>query len=77
MAAAGGASGAFVADLDANGDGSLYGNQADERRVPGVEREAVHDRGLPRRARAEGAISQTRAYAKGKIGGPDKSMLER
>ena len=34
MRAAGGASGAFVLDLDADGDGALYGNDADERRVP-------------------------------------------
>ena len=30
----GGASGAWVFDVDANGDGQLYGNDADERRIP-------------------------------------------
>ena len=30
----GGASGAYVFDVDANGDGTLYGNDANERRVP-------------------------------------------
>src|SRR5262245_59086856 len=34
MSDVGGASGAYVFDLDARGDGTLYGNDASERRIP-------------------------------------------
>ena len=34
LAGAGGSSGAWVFDVDANGDGQLFGNDADKRRIP-------------------------------------------
>ena len=47
----GGASGAYVFDIDASGDGTLYATTARRAPHPGLEPEAVHDRRLPRRAR--------------------------
>jgi D-alanyl-D-alanine carboxypeptidase/D-alanyl-D-alanine-endopeptidase (penicillin-binding protein 4) len=75
MADAGGASGAFVADLDANGDGTLYGNQADERRVPASNEKLFTTAAFLDALGPKGHL-HTRAYPQGKIDGPDDSVLD-
>ena len=62
MAAAGGSSGAWVFDVDAERRRAAVRQRRRRAPDPGLEREAVHDRRVPRRARPEGEL-QTRAYA--------------
>jgi serine-type D-Ala-D-Ala carboxypeptidase/endopeptidase (penicillin-binding protein 4) len=75
MSDVGGASGAFVMDLDAHGDGTLYGNQADERRVPASNEKLFTTAAFLDALGPKGHL-HTRAYAQGKIGGPDDSVLD-
>ena len=75
MRVAGGASGAFAIDLDANGDGSLYGNDADRRRVP-ASNEKLFTTAAFLDALGPDAHLQTRAYPKGRRIGPDRSTLK-
>ena len=60
MRSAGGASGALVLDLDANGDGDAVRQRRRSPPGAGLEREAVHDRRLPRRARPRRAAADPR-----------------
>ncbi len=75
LRSAGGASGAWVFDVDANGDGQLYGNDADERRIPASNEKlfttAAFLSTLGPKARLE-----TRAYARGKLSGARKATLD-
>ena len=75
MRSAGGASGAFVLDLDANGDGSLYGNDADRRRVP-ASNEKLFTTAAFLSELGPDAHLQTRAYARGKLTGQSRSTLD-
>lgn len=78
MSDAGGASGAFVFDVDANGDGVLYGNDAEQRRVP-ASNEKLFTTAAFLDALGPKANLQTRAFADGKVGhnqGQGDSVLE-
>jgi D-alanyl-D-alanine carboxypeptidase/D-alanyl-D-alanine-endopeptidase (penicillin-binding protein 4) len=75
MADAGGASGAFVFDVDANGDGDLYGNDAEQRRVP-ASNEKLFTTAAFLDALGPKAHLHTRVYLKGKLGGADQSVVE-
>jgi D-alanyl-D-alanine carboxypeptidase/D-alanyl-D-alanine-endopeptidase (penicillin-binding protein 4) len=71
----GGASGAFVFDVDANGDGALYGNDASERRVP-ASNEKLFTTSAFLSELGPDAHLQTRAFAQGKLTGPGRSTLD-
>ncbi len=71
----GGASGAFVFDLDAHGDGALYGNDADERRVPASNEKLFTTAAFLSELGPKAHLS-TRAYAKGKLTGSRESTLD-
>jgi len=75
MRSAGGSSGAFVLDLDANGDASLYGNDARERRVP-ASNEKLFTTAAFLSELGPDAHLQTRAYARGKLSGQSEGTLE-
>ncbi len=75
MGDAGGASGAFVFDVDANGDGALYGNDANERRVP-ASNEKLFTTAAFLAALGPEAHLQTRAYASGELTGAGDSTLK-
>ncbi len=75
MDAAGGASGAFVLDLDANGDGSLFGDQADERRVPASNEKLFTTAAFLDALGPKGNL-HTRAYIKGRLGGNNDSVIQ-
>ncbi|MDX6582218.1 MAG: hypothetical protein QOI10_1402 [Solirubrobacterales bacterium] len=75
MGDVGGASGAFVFDVDAKGDGTLYGNDGDERRVP-ASNEKLFTTAAFLTALGPDAHLQTRAYADGKLTGGDDSTLD-
>ena len=72
----GGASGALVFDLDANGDGALYGNDADERRVP-ASNEKLFTTAAFLSELGPKAHLQTRAYARGKLPGRPRGDARR
>ncbi len=75
MNAAGGASGAFVLDLDASGDGSLFGDQADERRVPASNEKLFTTAAFLDALGPKGKL-ETRAYIKGRLGGNGDSVIQ-
>lgn len=75
MRSAGGSSGAFVLDLDARGDGSLYGNDARERRVP-ASNEKLFTTAAFLDELGPDAHLETRAYARGKLSGQDGGTLD-
>jgi D-alanyl-D-alanine carboxypeptidase/D-alanyl-D-alanine-endopeptidase (penicillin-binding protein 4) len=75
MASGGGASGAFVFDVDAAGDGSLYGNDADERRVPASNEKLFTTAAFVDALGPEGHL-RTRAYVDGRLTGARKSTLQ-
>jgi D-alanyl-D-alanine carboxypeptidase/D-alanyl-D-alanine-endopeptidase (penicillin-binding protein 4) len=75
MRAAGGASGAYVFDVDANGDGTLYGNDAKERRVPASNEKLFTTAAFLDEFGPRGHL-QTRAYAAGKLSGNGNSVLK-
>jgi D-alanyl-D-alanine carboxypeptidase/D-alanyl-D-alanine-endopeptidase (penicillin-binding protein 4) len=75
MRSAGGASGAFVMDLDAHGDGALYGNQADERRTPASNEKLFTTAAFLDALGPKGHL-HTRAYVKGRLGGPNDSVID-
>jgi D-alanyl-D-alanine carboxypeptidase/D-alanyl-D-alanine-endopeptidase (penicillin-binding protein 4) len=75
MSYVGGASGAYVFDLDAHGGEALYGNDADERRVP-ASNEKLFTTAAFLTALGPDAHLQTRAYAVGKLTGHDRSTLD-
>jgi D-alanyl-D-alanine carboxypeptidase/D-alanyl-D-alanine-endopeptidase (penicillin-binding protein 4) len=75
MADVGGASGAFVFDLDAAGDGTLYGNDADTRRVPASNEKLFTTAAFLDALGPKGHL-HTRAYIKGKLGGDGDSVIE-
>ena len=72
---AGGASGAFVFDVDVNSDGALYGNDANERRVP-ASNEKLFTTAAFLGELGPKAHLETRAYATGERGGRRDSTLE-
>ena len=71
----GGASGAFVLDLDANGDGALYGNDAHDRRTPASNEKLFTTAAFLDKLGPKAHLS-TRAYAKGKLTGPGDATLD-
>ncbi len=75
MGVAGGASGAFVFDIDANGDGALYGNDASERRVPASNEKLFTTAAFLAELGPNGHL-KTRAYAQGKLTGTGDSVLK-
>jgi D-alanyl-D-alanine carboxypeptidase/D-alanyl-D-alanine-endopeptidase (penicillin-binding protein 4) len=75
MSDVGGASGAFVMDLDANGGGALYGNQADTRRVPASNEKLFTTAAFLDALGPMGHL-RTRAYVWGKLGGANDSVVE-
>ena len=72
---AGGASGAYVVDVEAGGDGALYGNDASERRVP-ASNEKLFTTAAFLAELGPNTHLKTRAYALGKLTGPDESVLD-
>jgi D-alanyl-D-alanine carboxypeptidase/D-alanyl-D-alanine-endopeptidase (penicillin-binding protein 4) len=75
MSAVGGASGAWVFDVDATGDGQLYGNDADERRIPASNEKLFTTAAFLSKFGPDGRL-ETRAYARGKLSGRRKSTLD-
>ena len=75
MRGAGGASGAYVFDVDARGDGTLYGNDASERRVPASNEKLFTTAAFLSQLGPAGHL-KTRAYAVGKLAGPRDSVLD-
>jgi D-alanyl-D-alanine carboxypeptidase/D-alanyl-D-alanine-endopeptidase (penicillin-binding protein 4) len=75
MSDVGGASGAYVFDLDANGDGTLYGNDAAERRTPASNEKLFTTAAFLHELGPTGHL-KTRAYAVGKLTGPGDSVLD-
>jgi D-alanyl-D-alanine carboxypeptidase/D-alanyl-D-alanine-endopeptidase (penicillin-binding protein 4) len=75
MRGAGGASGAFVFDVDANGDGALYGNDADERRVPASNEKLFTTAAFLDELGPEAHL-ETRAFARGELTGSGDSTLD-
>ena len=75
MGDAGGASGAFVFDIDANGDGALYGNDAGERRVPASNEKLFTTAAFLAELGPNGHL-KTRAYAQGELTGRGDSVLD-
>lgn len=71
---AGGASGAFVIDIDAHGDGVLFGNDATERRVPASNEKLFTTAALLSKL-GPGARLETRVFAEGELTGPGESTL--
>jgi serine-type D-Ala-D-Ala carboxypeptidase/endopeptidase (penicillin-binding protein 4) len=74
MDGAGGASGAFVLDLDANGDGSLFGDQADERRIPASNEKLFTTAAFLDALGPKGKL-ETRAYVKGRLAGRNQTVV--
>ncbi len=74
LAGAGGSSGAWVFDVDANGDGQLFGNDADKRRIP-ASNEKLFTTAAFLDALGPKARLQTRAYADGKVSAGPRSTL--
>lgn len=75
MGDVGGASGAFVFDVDADGDGALYGNDANERRVPASNEKLFTTAAFLAELGPEAHL-QTRAYATGELTGGGDSTLD-
>jgi D-alanyl-D-alanine carboxypeptidase/D-alanyl-D-alanine-endopeptidase (penicillin-binding protein 4) len=75
MSVAGGASGTFVFDVDAGGDGALYGNDASERRVP-ASNEKLFTTAAFLSALGPDAHLETRAFVRGKRTGAGRSTLD-
>jgi len=75
MADAGGASGAFVFDVDANSDGALYGNDANERRVPASNQKLFTTAAFLDELGASAHL-RTRAFADGALTGTRDSTLD-
>jgi D-alanyl-D-alanine carboxypeptidase/D-alanyl-D-alanine-endopeptidase (penicillin-binding protein 4) len=75
MSDVGGASGAYVFDIDARGDGTLYGNDASERRTP-ASNEKLFTTAAFLDALGPEAHLHTRAYAVGKLTGRGDSVLD-
>ena len=75
MSAVGGASGAWVFDVDASGDGQLYGNDADERLIPASNEKLFTTAAFLTKLGPDGRL-ETRAYARGKLSGGRKSTLD-
>jgi D-alanyl-D-alanine carboxypeptidase/D-alanyl-D-alanine-endopeptidase (penicillin-binding protein 4) len=75
MSAVGGASGAWVFDVDAKGDGQLYGNDADDRLIPASNEKLFTTAAFLSKLGPDGHL-ETRAYARGKLSGGRKSTLE-
>ncbi len=75
MNAAGGASGAFVLDLDAQRSGSLFGDQANERRVPASNQKLFTTAAFLDALGPKGKL-ETRAYVKGKLRGAGRSVVD-
>ena len=71
----GGASGAYAFDIDARGDGTLYGNDANERRVPASNQKLFTTAAFLGELGARAHL-QTRAYADGKLIGAGDSTLD-
>ena len=71
----GGASGAYAFDTDARGDGTLYGNDANERRVPASNQKLFTTAAFLGELGARAHL-QTRAYADGKLIGAGDSTLD-
>ena len=72
---AGGASGASVFDVDANGDGTLYSNDANERRVPASNEKLFTTAAFLAELGAQAHL-ETRAYADGELTGAGDSTLK-
>jgi D-alanyl-D-alanine carboxypeptidase/D-alanyl-D-alanine-endopeptidase (penicillin-binding protein 4) len=75
MDSAGGSSGAFIFDLDAKGDGALFGDQADERRTPASNEKLFTTAAFLHALGPKGKL-HTRAYVKGKVGVANRSVIE-
>jgi len=75
MDAVGGASGAWVFDVDANGDGQLYGNDADERLIPASNEKLFTTAAFLSKLGPDRRL-ETRAYADGKLTGRSKGTLD-
>jgi D-alanyl-D-alanine carboxypeptidase/D-alanyl-D-alanine-endopeptidase (penicillin-binding protein 4) len=75
LAGAGGSSGAWVFDVDAAGDGQLFGNDADKRRIPASNEKLFTTAAFLDALGPKGRL-QTRAYAKGRITGARRSTLK-
>ncbi|MET0824380.1 MAG: D-alanyl-D-alanine carboxypeptidase/D-alanyl-D-alanine-endopeptidase [Solirubrobacterales bacterium] len=71
----GGASGAYAFDTDARGDGTLYGNDANERRVPASNQKLFTTAAFLGELGARAHL-QTRAYVDGKLIGAGDSTLD-
>jgi D-alanyl-D-alanine carboxypeptidase/D-alanyl-D-alanine-endopeptidase (penicillin-binding protein 4) len=71
----GGASGAFVFDVDASGDGGLYGNDASERRAP-ASNEKLFTTAAFLDALGPDAHLETRAFVRGKLTGAGDSTVD-
>ena len=74
MGDVGGASGAFVFDIDARGGGALYGNDASERRVPASNEKLFTTAAFLGELGPNGHL-KTRAYAQGELTGNGDSVL--
>jgi serine-type D-Ala-D-Ala carboxypeptidase/endopeptidase (penicillin-binding protein 4) len=72
---AGGASGAWVFDIDAHGDGQLFGNDATERRVPASNEKLFTTAALLTKLGPKAHLT-TRAYAEGRRSGAGDSTLD-
>src|SRR3954447_26593575 len=75
MSDVGGASGAYVFDIDARGDGTLYGNDASERRTP-ASNENLFTTSAFLAELGPDAHLHTRAYVEGKLTGARDSVLD-
>ena len=75
MGDVGGASGAYVFDIDARGDGALYGNDASERRVPASNEKLFTTAAFLDELGPNGHL-KTRAYAQGELTCRDDSVLK-
>ncbi len=75
MRDAGGASGAYVFDVDANGDGTLYGNDKDDRRTPASNQKLFTTAAFLAELGPDAHL-QTRAYADGELTGQGDSTLD-
>lgn len=72
---AGGASGAWVYDIDASGDQVLFSDQGDTSRIP-ASNEKLFTTAAFLAALGPSARLETRAYAQGKLTGPRDSVLK-
>jgi D-alanyl-D-alanine carboxypeptidase/D-alanyl-D-alanine-endopeptidase (penicillin-binding protein 4) len=75
LSGAGGASGAWVYDTDASGDPVLFGDQAEVRRIP-ASNEKLFTTAAFLDALGPDQRLRTRAYTRGKLTGPRRSVLK-